>query len=63
MPAGPSASSASFNAACDKFKIVSLPEGEVCGKDLDYWFTDAILIPLGRAPPQPVNDRPLTGLC
>jgi penicillin-insensitive murein DD-endopeptidase len=31
-----------------------VPEGEVCGKDLDYWFTDAILHPK----PSPIPSKP-----
>jgi penicillin-insensitive murein DD-endopeptidase len=31
-----------------------VPAGEVCGKDLDYWFTDAILYPN----PSPIPSKP-----
>jgi penicillin-insensitive murein endopeptidase len=31
-----------------------VPEGEACGKDLDYWFTDAILYPK----PSPIPSKP-----
>jgi hypothetical protein len=31
-----------------------VPDGEVCGKDLDYWFTDAILYPK----PSPIPSKP-----
>ena len=35
-----------------------VPAGEVCGKDLDHWFTDAILHPKPPTPNAPPPSRP-----
>ena len=44
-----------------------VPEGEVCGKDLDHWFTDAILHPkpslIPSKPPPPLTMADLPPAC